>query len=60
MTKRPWKIIKICLPINIDSNYRLQLCSRLFEESPAWFCYHLLAMIQVFTHHSAIIVKSPQ
>jgi len=35
MTKRLRKIIKICLPINIYNNYRLQLCSMLFEESPA-------------------------
>jgi len=26
---------------------RLELFSRLFEESPVWFCSHLLAMIQL-------------
>jgi len=26
---------------------RLELFSRLFEESPAWFCSHLFAMIQL-------------
>jgi len=41
------------------NNYRLWLCSRLFEESPAWFCSHL-AMIQACTYHSAIIVKPQQ
>jgi len=30
------------------------------EASPAWFCSHLLAMIQGCTYHSAIIVKSQQ
>jgi len=58
MTKRSRKIIKMCLPVNIDNNFRLLLCGRLFEESPAWFCSHLLSMIQACTHHSAIIVKS--
>jgi len=60
VTKSLRKIIKICLPINIYNNYRLLLCSRLFEESPAWFCSHLLAMIQACTHHRAIIVKLQQ
>jgi len=60
MTKRLRKIIKTCVPINIYNNYRLLLRSRLVEESPAWFCSHLLAMIQACTHHSAIIVKSQQ
>jgi len=32
---------------------RLELFSQLFEESPAWFCSHLLAMIQLvgFVNH---------
>jgi len=34
----------------VCNNYRLWLCSRLFEESPAWFCSHLLAMIQACTN----------
>ena len=42
------------------NNYRLLLYSRLCEESPAWFCSHLLAMIQACTCHSAIFVKPQQ
>ena len=60
MTKRLRKIIKICLLINICNNYRLYLCGRLHEKFPAWFCSHLLAMIQACPYHSAIIVKSQQ
>jgi len=34
------------LPLLIENNnYRLSFCSRLLEESPAWFCSNLLAMI---------------
>jgi len=49
----------LCL-ILLTDNYRLWLCSRLFEESPAWFCSHVLAMIQACTYHSAIIAKPQQ
>jgi len=49
-----------CHIIVDKNNYRLYLCSTLFEESPDWFCSHLLAMTQACTHHSAIIVKSQQ
>ena len=46
-------------PLLIESsNYRLYLCSRLFAESPAWFCSHLLAMIHACTYHSANICKA--
>jgi len=38
----------------------LDLFSRLFEESPAWFCFHLLAMIRACTYHSAKFVKPQQ
>ena len=38
----------------------LELFSRLFEESPAWFCFHLHAMIRACTYHSAKFVKPQQ
>jgi len=41
----------------VTNNFRLLLCSRLFEESPASFCSHLLAMIQACTYQSEIFVK---
>ena len=50
----------LVLLIKSFNSYRLYLCSRLFEESPAWFSFHLFAMIQACTHHSAVIVKSQQ
>jgi len=35
-------------------NYKLKLCSKLLEESPAWYCFHLLEMIQDFSLPSFI------
>jgi len=46
-----------CTDCNKNS---LELFSRPFEESPAWFCSHLFAMIRACTYHSAMLVKPQQ
>ena len=50
---------KFTLQLRYNKLFSL-LCCRLFEGSPAWFCSHLLAMIQACTYYSAIFVKSQQ
>ena len=36
--------LKTHVKLSSNNKNRLELFSRLFEESPAWFCSHLLAM----------------
>jgi len=49
------------LSLLIETNkYRLKLFTRVFEESPAWFCSHLLAMIQSCSYDSVMFVKPQQ